>query len=274
MKIKMYIVTFRNSKDLTLNLQSLFASTWSGHHLEIFVINNHSDFQLDEQLSNQVKILHNVCRPDFSTGHLSRNWNQAIVNGFKNINNPDCDILIHCQDDTVFMPNWCDDLINLHEKYSFIQMGVGDNFCSYLPDSIKKIGLWDERFCGIGFQEADYFMRARIHNSDNSCINDYVHGRLHNPTHLKICERSEPIIVNGKVNHSVFHRESTKYHFVNKNFFNKKWGVAPEQWDNKTPTQSLIENYIFYPYFELDIPNLEEKNYFIEGKGIPFLKDE
>lgn len=270
MKIKLYITTYCNSDDLTLNLKSIFSSNKIDHDLQIFIINNNSQFFLPDDIVNRIHIMHNVCRPDFSTGHLSRNWNQSIINGFKNILNPDCDILIHCQDDTIFMPDWCDNLISLHEKYSFIQMGVGDNLCSYLPDAIKKIGLWDERFCGIGFQEADYFMRARIHNSEYSCINDYFHGRIHNPTDLKICERAEPIIVDGKVNHSVFHIESTKYHNINKNLFYKKWGTAPEQWNSNIPINSLIENYIFYPYFELNIPNLEEKNYFIEGNGIPF----
>lgn len=274
MKIKLYIVTFRNSKDLNLNLQSLFNSNWAPHDVEIIVINNHSDFQLDHNFDSKIRLLNNVCRPEFSTGHLSRNWNQAIINGFKSIDNPDCDILIHCQDDTIFFPNWCHDLIKLHETYSFIQMGTGDNFCSYLPQAVKNIGLWDERFCGIGFQEADYFLRAKIYNNNYSTINDYAHGRILNPTDVKICERTEPVILHGKLNHSVYHKASTKYHILNNNLFNKKWGVKPEQWSSEDiPQISLIENYIYYPYFELDIPNLKDKNYFVEGVGINFLKE-
>jgi hypothetical protein len=267
MKIKLYIVTYRNNHDLTDNLESLFQSDWSGNHLEICVINNHSDFKLDSSLSQRIHIMHNVCRPDFSTGHLSRNWNQAIIHGFKSLNNPDCDILIHCQDDTVFHPDWCRDLVNLHKSYSFIQKGVGDNLCSYLPEAVKNIGLWDERFCGIGFQEADYFLRAKIHNGDTSSVNDWAHGRFHNRTNEEICQRAQPIIrPDGSVNHSEFHKTSMKYHYINRNIFMKKWGIEPEWWDRNPlpwPTKSLIDNYVYYPYFELDIPNLQTKNYII-----------
>jgi len=266
MKVKLFIVTYRNSQDLITNLESIFASNWAGHHLEISIINNHSDFFLPPRLLHRVAVLHNVCRPDFSTGHLSRNWNQAIINGFKNLNNPDCDILIHCQDDTVFEPNWFYQLLDYHTKYSFIQMGAGDNFCSYTPAAVKNIGLWDERFCGIGFQEADYFLRARIYNKQFSSINDSYHRRILNEVPTKICRRTK---ASG---FSTYHVKSSKYHMINKNLFEKKWGVPPENWDlsMELPSKSLIENYIFYPYFELDINSLEEKNFVVNGNNVDF----
>lgn len=267
MKIKFYIVTYRNAEDLTANLNSLFNSDWLGHDIEICIINNHSSFQLEQHLLDKVKVLHNVCRPDFSTGHLSRNWNQAIIHGFKSLKNPNCDLLVTCQDDTIFDPNWCRDLLKLHESYSFVQKGVGDNLCSYLPEAVVNIGLWDERFCGIGYQEADYFLRAKIHNGNRSTINDWAHGRFHNKTDEEIAKRAQPIMLpNGTVNHSVFHKESMKHHVISRNVFIKKWGMNPEQWQNHTgpfPIRSLIENYILYPYFELDVADLQFKNYLV-----------
>ncbi len=98
MKLKIYIVTFDGEKHLNHNLNSLFNSQYfkkENIHCEVNIINNHSNFNINEKFKNKVSVLHNVLRPDFSTGHLARNWNQAIINGFKNLNNPDCDILIH-----------------------------------------------------------------------------------------------------------------------------------------------------------------------------------
>jgi hypothetical protein len=274
MKIKLYIVTYKNEKDLTNNLESIFNSNLV-HDLEVSIINNHSEFKLNKFL-DKVKIIHNDLRPDFSTGHLSRNWNEAIINGFKNINHPDCDILIHCQDDTVFHQNWMNHLIEAHRNFSFIQYGIGDNFCSYTPEAIKNIGIWDERFNGIGYQEADFFLRAFIHNRENSSINDFHHDRVWQPLKNEICFRTAPIYVNEKLNISEDHKKSSVYHSLNKNFFKRKWNMNPENWSEylfkSNIKNSLIENWIYYPYFELEIPNLEQKNYFVDRQGTAFFK--
>mgnify|MGYP003342408573 CR=1 FL=1 len=94
--------------------------------LEINVINNHSNFSLNKEYDDIVKVWHNTLRPDFSTGHLSRNWNQAILNGFKSILKPDCDILITAQDDVEYCKNYITTLIEYHKKYNFIQTGKGE----------------------------------------------------------------------------------------------------------------------------------------------------
>lgn len=81
----MYIVTYNNPKDLHSNLNSIYESNIPQNvDLELNVINNYSkNFNIDNKF--KVNILHNTLRPDWSTGHLSRNWNQAIVNGFGNV---------------------------------------------------------------------------------------------------------------------------------------------------------------------------------------------
>lgn len=260
MKIKLYLVTYNRIEILNSTLNSLFASNIPSN-LEINIINNHSNFSLKEEYSNSIKVLHNSLRPDFSTGHLSRNWNQAIINGFKNINNPDADIVITCQDDTNFNFDWLNKLINYHSHYNFITQGAGDCFCSYTIDAIKNIGLWDERFCNIGYQEADYFFRALIHNKDKSSINDNLHNRVLNPIGNFIFKSTEDH------KYSEDHLKSMEHHNLTLNLFKKKWNVEPASWNNShfnyQINSSLIENYIYYPYFEKDIPNLKNKNYFM-----------
>ena len=166
MKTKLYIVTYNNNEILNnWALKTLFESDFPFDNSEIYVINNHSNIYIEPQYKDKIKILNNDLRPDFSTGHLSRNWNQAIINGFKNLNEPDCDLVIACQNDTKFCKNWYSKLIitMLKDGYKYITCGIGDQFQVFTTDSVKNIGLYDERFCNIGYQEGDYFLRALLY---------------------------------------------------------------------------------------------------------------
>jgi len=150
MKIKIFIVTYQGENHLRDNLRSLF----SGHNdefneIEVNIINNHSEFKIDKEFQGLVNVYHNTLRPDFSTGHLARNWNQAIINGFKSLVNPDCELLITSQDDVIWKSDWYSTLTEIMQKYTFYTSGNGDAFCCYRAEAIRNIGLWDERFCTL-----------------------------------------------------------------------------------------------------------------------------
>ncbi len=263
MKIKVFIVTYNNELQLNNNLKSLYASDLFEHEHEITVINNNRIFKLHDPYKAKVTIFNNVVRPDFSTGHLARDWNCALINGFKDLNNPDADIVVHVQDDTIFNCNWAKKIIDLHKKYSFIQFGWGDNFCSYTVDAVKKIGLWDERFCNIGQQEADYLIRAYLYNKEKSTINDHVHGR-----HLNL--EADDVMVRP-------HHEKYEYHSISTLGYNgwsdavyfAKWGKHAGPWAGDylqtVANTSLIKNFVYYPYFEKNVENLAGKNYLVPG---------
>jgi hypothetical protein len=151
MKIKVFIVTY-NCDLIYDNIRSLLSSDLVNYDYSINIIDNYCENNdlIDFCKDNNINLFENKLRPSFSTGHLSRSWNQCIINGFKDLNNPDCDILVLCQDDNLFLSSWCSELISHHDTYEFISMGGGDQFHSYKPEHIKKVGLWDERFCNIG----------------------------------------------------------------------------------------------------------------------------
>ena len=262
-KIKIFIVTYNRAKDLHNNLLSLFSSDLENHTIEVNIINNHSNFRIDTSFEDKVKIYHNYLRPDFSTGHLARDWNSALVNGFKNLQHPDADLVIHYQDDTVLEPNWLIYLLDLHNSFDFIQMGIGDQLCSYLPEGVKKVGLWEERLCSIGYQDADYFIRQLVYNRAGTCINDHQHGRLLNCVNFSICKRPEaPNIFSDD------HRKAMVFHPMNERIFKLKWpNVPPNYWTpelfHHPPVKSNIQNFIFYPYFENDIYDLAGKNFIV-----------
>jgi hypothetical protein len=279
-RLRIFIVTYRNAPDLHNNLASLFASDAAG--AEVTVINNHSDFSLADEFAGRVRVLHNVLRPDSSTGHLSRNWNQAIMLGFGSLSAPQADYVVHCQDDVVFDKNWWSYVRGMHERYSFVTMGLGDAFCSYAPDAVRKIGLWDERFCNIGYQEGDYFLRALVYNRDRSSINDPIHGRMLNADPHNYFMFGGP---NGSVrwggnskvlsipvrntNRQTAHDQSVAFHGLSSSLFREKWGVSATNWMAEflldPPRRSRIQNYITYPYFERDVEDLGGKNY-LEAK--------
>lgn len=281
MKIKIFIVTYKNEEYLKNNILSLLNSDLVNCNYQINVINNFTgDFSIREFCkNNNIVVYDNYLRPDFSTGHLSRNWNQAIINGFKSIEEPDCDILVLCQNDNVFKQNWCEYIIEKHKIYDFISIGGGDQYHSYKVSHIKKVGLWDERFCNIGYQEADYFIRSFLYNGEKSSINDFNHKRILNqliegpiktPSGIwgtnRIIDLDDSL--KGGMRNDVHHIESSKYHNISKNILEQKWGLEFEgSWTqeklNKLPKKSKIPNFIFYPYFEKNVENLQEKGYVV-----------
>jgi hypothetical protein len=263
MKIKQFIVTYNNKFQINSCLDSIFdnLSAEEMEVLDIFVINNNSNFELSNRFADKVTVLHNVLRPDFSTGHLARNWNQAILNGFKNLNTPAADILITNQDDTRFVKNYIDMVYSIHKLFDLAQFGWGDNFVSYTPSAVRQIGMWDERFCSIGYQEADYFLRALLHHRTKTTIQDFSHGRGLNI--LNKCPIE--IIQSGNERGEIYHKNATQYHAHNKNLFIKKWGIDPHlPWTEETArAYPLIDSYILYPYFEKDILTLTQQRFLI-----------
>lgn len=268
-RISIYIVTYRNPIDLNNNIASILAS---GVHARIYVINNHSQFSLEPEHKKAVTVLHNRLRPDFSTGHLSRSWNQALLHGFQSLNNPASDIVITVQDDVVFKADWFRHLVDLHRRYNFITMGLGDAFCSYLPEAVKKIGMWDERFCSIGYQEGDYFLRSLIYNREHCSINDLGHGRLHNSVDHNVyggsLEKADSLLISSprwNRDRKDAHLSSANHYGLLETYFMHKWGVPANPWttEHYEIRKSLIRNYLMYPYFEKDVEGLLEKDYLL-----------
>lgn len=262
MKIKHFIVTYNNEKRLNGSLESLFDSKSNFENLEVYVINNHSNINVNEKFKNRIKIINNQTRPDFSTGHLSRNWNQAIINGIQDLNNPDCDLLITSQDDTLFEKNYIEKSLELSKHFDFVSYGTGDQFIIYTPNSIKKIGLWDERFCNIAYQEADYFLRA-VRYHDKVSINDEHHGRTYQSQSSVIPIVNTP---SGFISGDESHLKSTIYHPHSAHVFFTKWEVRAQPWgeDHLSLIKKItpkITSYIMYPYFEKNILSLQDQKY-------------
>lgn len=265
MKTKFYITTYDNNDILNdWILKSLHESDYDRDNVEIFVIDNHSNVHINDEYKF-VKVLANNLRPDFSTGHLSRNHNQAIINGFESLIHPKCDVVVSCQNDTKVLKNWYQTLCEAMKTYTFFTTGAGDQFQAWKAEGVRNIGLYDERFCNIGHQEGDYFLRAYLYNSEYSSINDTRHRRLHNRFSLHIIENTE----SGYQRKESSHLDSHKMHGITLKMLHHKWGVEYGNvrgcfWNkdlNLDSLKCLIDNYVLYPYFEKDIIDPVGKRY-------------
>jgi hypothetical protein len=286
-RISIFFITYKNNFELNQTINSMDHRQIQKYNPEITVINNSPNFPVvfDRNYDFKIKILDNNTRADFSTGHLSRNWNQCLINGFENIQNPKNDIVVCCQNDVRFKSNFIDILVDNHNKFNFTTYGIGDSVHSYTIDVVKKVGLWDERFCNLGCHELDYWIRNLIFNKDKCSINDF--SKLDNQIYYKIKNKidSENNILNidemvsGFRRNCPHHKKSIQYHIISENLLYEKWQLSTDQKecylqgklihlndlyhkfiyrhfheiipDNYQPS---IKQHIFYPYFEKDIP--------------------
>lgn len=256
LKIKVFIVTYRNEHLLKMCVESVLTSE-KKNQFEVYIINNFG--RLDESEYPNCVVLNNECRPDFSKGHLARNWNQAIMHGFKNLDTPDADAVVCLQNDTLVCKDWVERVTDavVNRGFDFLQQGVGDEFHLYTPNGVKRVGMWDERFCNIGYQEADYMLRAIIHLDGKASIDDAKHYRVWNPM------QGDKIVLTtgadtGHSRSDPFHIESSIYHKHSIGVFIRKWRFDPENpadWKeykikNRTPSMKMD---VMYPYFEFSI---------------------
>ena len=265
MKIKIYILTWQDTEALNRNLSSLFDGFGEcpyGVNIEVNVINNHTNFSHDPRFTYHINVIHNRAQPDFATAMLARMWNTAIIHGFKSLSEPDADIVVTSQDDTVWYRDWIPNLLSVMEYNDFYADDAGDMVCAYTPTAVKKVGMWDERF-HYGFGEGDYFLRCIRYNPDRSSINDWAHGRTWKPT-LHLAQRPEP---DG--NRYGEQDRAHKFRDLSWTNFLYKWqsmemeGKWPENIQERVLTTPVVPATILYPYFEMNVENLKEKGYIV-----------
>lgn len=251
MHIRVFVVTYKNDDLCKRLLDSFISSDKQDHHIEINVINNYPPACAwrREDKYGFVKVLDNNTRPHFSTGHLARDWNSALLLGFENLRAPACDITVCLQNDTLLNRDCWKNLVNLHGTFDFITAGAGDEFHSYTIEAVRKIGLWDERFCNIGYQEADYLLRAILALGDRASCNDFLHGRVWNAADLGNLRLIENCPTGG-AREDTAHTLSRKYHEISLRHFLNKWNVNPERWNsNILSAQKGMSEEALYPYF-------------------------
>lgn len=299
-KIWVTIVTYNNSQRLNENVEGLLASdlvTSGKYDWYIEAINNHSNFYLRPEFEKMVKVHHNTVRPDWAyEGFLSRDYNSALIRGFKNLKAPINDCVIILQDDVVVKPNFMEKLEAARNLgIVFVMSGNGDSFNAFFPEAVRKVGLYDERFSS-GFHEGDYALRAIQKLGTKCSIGDFGHGRVWNnidngkfyTSHTQIDrfeqgraskpDASDPGNTTRAESDFVTSPPFTQQQMENiwkrcgviwhEPFFRLKWGEykfydwSEDFMKNVIPTlKERIPNHVYYSYFEKDIEGIYDEVY-------------
>ena len=299
-KIKVYIITYKRNKALNELLENIFSSNISGCDLEVNIINNHSEFLIKDKFKRQgqtqVRVHHNECRVDWSNGNLAADYNFALIDGFRDLENPDCDYVITLQNDAVLNKNWCECMLNQFKKYDFIVGYLGDNIVGYTPEIVKSVGLWDENFGGVANKCADYYFRGLLyHDKEKIQINDILHRRLVNYDHeLELDVINDRGFIINEQNtsrlpddeeHKKIREEENPYRAQQTHYFLWKWqGTRPDierkgNWNEhgyllnwpqdikeNNPTAPKQIQFVKYPYFEKGVTDIQNKGYITDGK--------
>lgn len=265
-KIKVYAVRYKENIDIFLNKfysDPTVENDMKDGSLQLFIINNYSTVDRSLYSDKVTHIFNNEIRPDFSTGHLSRNWNQAIINGFKDLDNPDCDVVVCMQIDAYLNKEWYQKVKKVlsTEEIQYFCCGNGDECQLFRPAIIKKVGLFDERFCSIFYQEADYFLRVLTRAPQNAVFLDFKHIRVHNEI-IPTEELSEYIFVETVENERqpesiAAFNVSLKTGSSTHKYFQHKWPSisCAIHWNTAVIKESVNKDninreYMLYPYFE------------------------
>jgi hypothetical protein len=260
---RVFVVTFRAHAAATKVVEELLRSDLTDFTFEISVINNWGTFAfpLDNPLfaahAGNLTVINNYGRPEWSWGHLSRDWNVAALYGFKNLADPNSEVVVGVQGDASIAPQWAHAIYDEHTKNGmiFISAGRGDAFHSWTAEGVRKLGLWDEHYCDIGFQEEDMFLRAVILEPTRVRISDFAHRRTHNPFPVN------PVAGDGdhdREGHPVEHWHSELYHATKW----PEWNAKMSGWWANTTDLSLrprISTYYSYPYFEWRLEGLKDR---------------
>jgi len=280
-QFRIFLTTYKQGDLLYHALDSVFKAMEGKYSYEVYIINNYGVLGLPEKYANKVTgVIDNLVRPDFSTGHLPRDWNTCLLYGFQNLKEPVSDIVVCMHGDINLLDGWADYVYDLHMKKHrcFTSFGVGDVFCSYTAEGVRKIGMWDERFCNIGIQEKDYFLRAALWAKDCATVNDRK-SVVHNPEENKVIFHPN---LRGITRGDPEHHRSISFHPWSRGVFKAKWGFdmhalrGPQGVANGTvvPGIPVVHSWLTYPYFEQDIYDLYNKGYVLpKGKNIYDVKN-
>jgi hypothetical protein len=276
-RLAVAIATYNEDESLRNLISVLSATEFYNASVNIMVINNNKK-RLEERIAwnlpPNIVIHNNVFLSTHDFGHLARTWNQAILIAFDNLHHPKHDVLITLQADAELCPDWYTHILHmLKNGCQFAQIGRGDELVVHTIDSVRTIGLFDERFNGLTHQESDYFIRSRLYYPSHSCLHDYFHGYVYNPQEMS------KMILNVSIPTGYFRLRNSKQNETrtgdrlsaqrnNRNTLNllrSKWCFLGNVFPCNKEVEKKIENnlyrspcrkmYPLYPWFERSVSN-------------------
>ena len=282
-QMRVFVVTYKKHSAALQLVHTLLESDLPSMTFEITIICNWGTFVFPPEppFSTHVgslSVISNAIRSSASWGHLAREWNAALLHGFGSLRAPQSDVVVMMHGDAVLPPGmpWASEIYDEHMQLNgslFLQMGRGDMFMSTTAEGVRVIGTWDEHFCDVGAQEADYMLRAVKHGFDRVRINDVQHQRFHRPWYRNLFRdwsddwgTRDRHPSDGKTN----------YHAISSNYFGVKWPRVPKgggAWGTDTSWLKTVEPAVrmqyLYPFFERYIEDPVAKGYQLDPHNLP-----
>ena len=163
------IITYNRPTSINRAIREWMASTPDS--VPIVVISNHSRIELDRDYGPRLHVLMNTLRPDYSSGYLTRNWNQLFIQLFA-----EHDWVVCSQDDVTVRPGWTDRILAETPRDLYVAPQGDVVFCMNRA-AFRRVGWFDERFTQIGSHEFDYWFRAmRELGPERISFYDGLHG--------------------------------------------------------------------------------------------------
>lgn len=267
MKINIYILNYKNDHALNnMILKSLFESDIVLEDVDIYILNNHPEINIQDDYLSKVKVITNFLRPVESIAYIPRDWNSAIIHGFVDLLNPKCDAVITIQNDTILKKNWYSLLKKYSNTYNFMSFGEGDAFIYHTPQSVKRIGLFDERYAGIGYYEGDYFTRAFLYNRSLSSVNDFIHKRQFNEVEEQLLEDTSKVVTGNE--NLLQGKTNERYSSLNRSLWFNKWGFGAygdEYQHGRAQCKGpVFFSYYTYPWFEKNVETIYEQRFYLD----------
>lgn len=236
-----YIVTYNRQKALNKSIRLYLESL--PFVPPITVISNHSKCLIDDDLKQYVKVIDNVLRPDESWGYLARNWNQCFQLGLV-----DHEWLLCSQDDVIINPGWLE-LVD-STNFDFYSAPLGDTRFLLNRSAFRRVGWFDERFCGLGFQEHDYLMRVlNLIPESASIVDQHKQTIRHNSVGLEnYWFQPEERVGFSKVEQVGGQDHGRFWHIYRHNYFKLKWGTTPFKKVFGIAPLRLPKEFDWYPF--------------------------
>jgi hypothetical protein len=250
MTIPVWILTYDREEPLNRLIGQLIDEGFGG---QINIMSNHPKVKLiPRSADNLNSLIVNSLNEKESTSWCTRSWNSILIKALKTSDNVIC-----FQDDTTINEGFGEWISNIIKEKDFLWGPAGDQFFYLTKSILRTVGWFDERYLACFCGDMD-FLRRVWHNYDRSKL-------IISETHpeggqLQIQEGAVRKYVNdGDARQKTeWQNQCQQYEEYGiflpvlkhcQDHYITKWGIPIEDGLDAGPSQSLVPEIDWYPWF-------------------------
>ncbi len=247
-----WILTWKRPDCLNRLIRQLYNEGFTN----INIMSNHPELLVEDDLISKNiinnAVINTLTEPE-SNSWCTRSWNSIALKAFKS--GEEC---MFFQDDTTINPGFGDWFRSVSKKYDLLWGPAGDQWFYFTKTVFANAGYFDERFISCFCGDCDWLRRA-YHRNDKSklCIEDtHDWGIIHNPCGVR------QFVNHGygrRGSHLDNHWEAIKHGYLGRlvtyteGLYYQKWGRKMQEKISESPSEPLIVEVDWYPWFTQDV---------------------